>query len=403
MNFISVRTTILILICSLANPLSIASEGKNMTTAKLEDFLSDYTSDEKVISIDVEPSTIYIEKGRNAQFLNFDFLITGLSNKDLIIRFIKVAVYDSKNHLLTFRYINHNAVGTSGINTIGKTLIKGQEKLDIYNPFYEFPKELKIDHLRYMFTFFERETGKEFYYGNTIVRPKFYQQKAKLKIPLKGLITITDGHDFYSHHRRFAMSEVRNVTNNQFQSNFSRFALDFSLIGKDGNLRKMDLNENKMNYDFHFSDIKKFYTHQAEVLSPGDGEIVEVINDQEDMYNQPFDFDKAIKEQRIKDIAGNIVIIKHNDKEFSHLFHFKKGSIKVKIGEKVKRGEKLGEVGFSGTATLYSHLHYQLMNGKDFLKDEALPVQFDNVSILQGSKIKKFKTTTIDTGDFILN
>ncbi|MBF0298122.1 MAG: M23 family metallopeptidase [Oligoflexia bacterium] len=394
---------VLFLILGMNCSYAKANKEINMVGMKLEDFLSNHNSDEDVVAISAGPKNIYVENGRHAQFFNFDFTIEGLSDKELTIRFIKVAVYDAKDRLLTFRYLNHNAVGTAGIQTIGKSLVQGKEKFDIYNPFYEFPKDLNIHYLRYMFTFFEKKTGKEFYYGNIVIRPVQYKQKTKLAIPLKGLMAITDGHDYYSHHRRFEMSVVKLATDNQFQSNFSRFALDFTLVGKDGNFRKMEENEKYSNYDFHFTDIKKFYTHNADVFSPADGEVVDLVNNLDDLYDRQFDLDKAIKEKRVKDIAGNYVIIKHNDKEFSHLFHLEKGSINVKIGQKVKRGQKLGRIGFSGTAAVYSHLHYQLMNGKDFLKDEAVPFQFSNITLIQGVQKKKLKTAIIDTGDLILN
>lgn len=392
-----------LLFLGIAHVDAKANGRDNMNGMKLEDFLSNHSSEEKLVNIRVEPENAYLEKGRNAQFLNFDFALEGLTDKELVIRFIKVGVYDVKNRLLTFRYLNHNAAETPGIETIGKTIIHGKEKFDIYNPFYEFPKELEIAHLRFMFTFLEQKTNKEYYYGNINVKPIEYKQKVKLCNPLKGLMIVTDGHDYYSHHRRFGMTVVRATTNNSFQSNFSRFAVDLTLVGKDGNLREMTVQEKTSNYDFHFTNIKKFYTNSAIVFSPGDGEVVEVVNDLDDLYNEKFDFEAAIKNNRVKDMAGNLIIVKHNDKEYSHLFHLEKGSIRVKVGQIVQKGQELGRIGFSGTASVYSHLHYQLMNGKDFLKDEALPFQFDDVTLILGNLTKKFKTATIDTGDLILN
>ena len=369
-------------------------------TPKLDDFLSNHSSPESVISIKTEPEIIYFEEGRDSYNLNFDFVIKGITKRKLILRFIKAAVYDLEGNLLSFKHVNHNAVGVAGIHTIGKFEIDGEEIFDIYNPFYNFSKIIPIDHLRYMFTFEDSETKEEFYYGNILVKPIFYKQKVKLTIPLKGLITILDGHDYYSHHRRFSMSIVRRVTNGRFSSNFSRYSVDFTIVGEDGNLRSMESCEYEKNFDFHFTDIKKFYTHEVDVFAPADGEIVDLVKDLDDLYQAPFDMDTAIKENTIKSIAGNYVIIKHNNSEYSHLFHLLKNSITVKMGQKVKRGEVLGKIGFSGAATTYSHLHYQLMDGKDFLKDNALPCKFSDLVIVQGSKEREYKDVTLDTGDF---
>ena len=112
------------------------------TAPNLTGFLSDHESGEKVVKIHAEPETIYFEEGRASRNLNFDFVVEGLTERELVLRFIKVAVYDEKGGLVTFRHVNHNAVGTAGIHTLGKYTIKGTELLDIFNPFHSFPLDL---------------------------------------------------------------------------------------------------------------------------------------------------------------------------------------------------------------------------------------------------------------------
>ena len=369
---------------------------------QLNGFLSSHESPEKVVSITTEPDTVYIEEARDANNLNFDFTIKGLTDRKLVIRFIKAAVYDEAGNLVTYRHLNHNGVGTPGIHTIGKYEVDGRETLDIYNPFHSFPKTTPLRRLRYMFTFFDPEAKKEYYYGNIIVEPTVYHQKVKLIIPVKGMAAILDGHDFYSHHRRFSMSLVRKATDNAFQSNFSRYAVDFTVLGRDGNTRTMDPGEYSSNYDFHFTDVTRFYTHEADVYAPADGEVVGVVNYLDDLIDTSFDMDKAVQEERVADIAGNHVVIRHDEYEFSHLFHLLKDSVKVSVGDTVSRNQNIAKIGFSGAATTYSHLHYQLMDGAAFLKDNPLPCQFSDVLLLQGKEKIRFDRTSIDTGDIIL-
>ncbi len=368
---------------------------------RLQGFLSNHESDEKIVEIVTEPDPIYIEEARDSIELNFDLQITGLTTKCLMIRFIKCAIYDDEDNLVTFRHLNHNGVGTPGIHTIGKYEIDGQQTLDVFNPFHRFPLDMPLGHLRYMFTFYDSESKQEYYYGNVIVEPVKYNQKTKLSLPIKGTLVVLDGHDFYSHHRRFAMSLVRDVTGGKFASNFSRYGIDFTVIGTDGNTREMDSNEFKDNYDFHFSDVKNFFTHEAVIYAPADGEIVDIVNDLEDLYDTPFNMDAAIGDDKVKDIAGNYVVIKHASAEYSHLFHLLKGSVEVGVSQKVKRGAPIAKVGFSGASTLYSHLHYQLMDGKNFLNDNALPCKFSNLNLILGSKTVRYDELSIDTGDLV--
>jgi hypothetical protein len=373
----------------------------NGPVPQLHGFLSDHESPEKVVSIAVEPSPVYIEEARHSNNLNFDFSLTGLTEKRLVIKFIKAAVYDEMDNLITFRHLNQNAVGVSGIQTLGLSEIEGRETINVFNPFHSFPKNIPLHKLRYMFTFLEPENGTEHYFGNNVIRPKVYHQKVKLNIPLRGLMTVLDGHDYYSHHRRFSMNIVRKITNNVFWSNFSRYSIDLTLLGEDGNTRNMTPKEYSNNYDFHFTDITKFYTNEAEVYAPADGVVIEVIDDLDDLIDSKFDFEQAIADNRIRDLAGNFVVIKHNESEYSHLFHLLKEGIEVSVGDTVSGGQRIAKIGFSGASTTYSHLHYQLLDGADFLRANPLPCRFSNVLLLYGKEVIRYENTCIDTGDFI--
>lgn len=370
---------------------------------RLNCFLSSHNSIENVVDIAIEPNPVFFEEARNSLELNFDFIIKGLTDRKLTIRFIKAAVYDNKENLVTFRHLNHNGVGTPSIFTIGRYELDGKETLDLFNPFHSFPLNVPFSKLRYMFTFYDHESKEEYYYGNIVVMPSMYEQETGLAIPLKGKIVVLDGHDFYSHHRRFAMSLVRTITNGKFIENFSRYGVDFTLLGDDGNTRSITSTNADKNYDFHFDDARAFYTDGAIVYAPADGEIVEIVSNLEDLYEVPFNMDSAIREDRIKEIAGNYIIIKHSEKEYSHLFHLLKDSSEVVKGETVKQGQPLARIGFSGAATTYSHLHYQLMDGKDFLRANPLPCKFSDVTLLLGAEKKYYSELSVDTGDFIIS
>ncbi len=365
----------------------------------LNDFLSSHSSKENVVSIDIEPDVVFLVEERDSFTLNFDFILKGLTDKNLVIKFIKVALYDKENKLITFRHVNHNGIGNPSINTLGKFDIDGKEILDVFNPFFSISKDISVNYLRYMFTLVDKDTKEEFYYGNIIVKPIIYEQQVKLSLPLKDKIVILDGHDFYSHHRRVAISILKEFTGGIFTSNFNRYGMDFTIVGDDGNIRNMDGEAQEDNYDFHFTDIKKFYTHEAIVYAPADGEIVSIIDNLEDLYDTPFDSTAAILENRITELAGNYIVIKHNETEFSHFFHLLKESCIVKIGEFVSEGQEIAKVGFSGASTVYSHLHYQLLDGSDMLNSKELPVKFSNILLCQGSEKKKYDELVINTGD----
>ncbi len=97
---------------------------------------------------------------------------------------------------------------------------------------------------------------------------------------------------------------------------------------------------------------------------------------------------------------GNHVIIDHGSGEFSILVHMKPGSVRVKKGDRVKQGEQVGAIGFSGD-TFLPHLHYMLMDGIDERTSRGLPSYFNDFNRILGSKIVKVKHGQIDSGDFV--
>jgi murein DD-endopeptidase MepM/ murein hydrolase activator NlpD len=72
---------------------------------------------------------------------------------------------------------------------------------------------------------------------------------------------------------------------------------------------------------------------------------------------------------------GNHVVLDHGNGEFSFLCHFKKGSVAVKTGQKVKAGEPLGQCGNSGNSS-EPHLHYHLQTTAVPFHGAGLPAQF---------------------------
>lgn len=92
---------------------------------------------------------------------------------------------------------------------------------------------------------------------------------------------------------------------------------------------------------------------------------------------------------RAKHIAGNYIVIKHGESEYSTLAHLKCGSIKVSVGERVKKGQTLALCGNSGSST-EPHLHFQLQTGPSFYTSAGLPVRFDNIMIENHHKYETY-------------
>ncbi len=130
-------------------------------------------------------------------------------------------------------------------------------------------------------------------------------------------------------------------------------------------------------YDFiksHKGKGKNLEDYEAfgqEVVAPGDGIIFQVIDGSNDVPIGESDWDV---------VGGNMVMINHNNGEYSVLAHFKYQSINVKVGDKVKQGDKLGLCGNTGN-TSEPHIHYHLQDNSVMYKSHGLPIQFEKIIV----------------------
>ncbi len=115
-----------------------------------------------------------------------------------------------------------------------------------------------------------------------------------------------------------------------------------------------------------------------EILAPADGLVVEAIDGVHD--NIPGVMNTYC-------LVGNCVVIEHRTNEFSVLAHFQRGSVAVKAGEHVQRGQVLGKCGNSGNSS-EPHLHYHLQHSAIFQDALGIKCVFDKVQLARDGTTK---------------
>ena len=80
-------------------------------------------------------------------------------------------------------------------------------------------------------------------------------------------------------------------------------------------------------------------------------------------------------------LFGNYVVLELRPGTFATYAHLKKGSVKVKPGDHVHRGQRLGQLGQSGNSAA-PHLHFQLSTAVTFEGAEGLPYVFESLDFL---------------------
>jgi hypothetical protein len=136
-------------------------------------------------------------------------------------------------------------------------------------------------------------------------------------------------------------------------------------------------------YDFRLGhtgegkNLEDYEVFGKEVIAPADGVISQVIDGAIDM--SPGERDRGVG-------VGNMIIIDHQNGEYSLLCHFKYQSIRVHVGDSVKQGDVLGLCGNTGN-TSEPHIHFNLQDGPRMQSAHALPAQFAKIIVDKQEKL----------------
>lgn len=332
------------------------------------------------IIIGHKPASPYKELVNHQSVVNFDFIIENQSKDTISLDKLEVAFLDKDNNVLLEKFLDNNGTAPS-IATIPNIQWDGTSKTSLFNPFTEL-KSNSIHKLKYTFTFVDTQEN-EFTVVHTVT-PRGYTQPGSYIVPVKNKLLVYDGHDFYSHHRRFD-TEFKFIKEFGFDGNFMRYSYDLVVLDKQGKKHK---GTGEANTDW--------FGFGAEVRAVANGTVVAVVTSLLD--------DKKFKMEELKvtpfALFGNYVIIQHQDSLFSVYGHLKQNSsTNLKVGDKVKQGQKIGEIGTSGSS-FFPHLHFEMQNALTH-QAEGVPSYFSNFFFLDGTKPKPVTHGTINTGDII--
>src|SRR5262249_23673613 len=145
-----------------------------------------------------------------------------------------------------------------------------------------------------------------------------------------------------------------------------RFAIDWAKIGPNGNVYRGDPSKN-VNY----------FGYGAEVLAVGDAVVVGVKDGMPE--NIPSEKERAIPIS-LFNAGGNSIMLDLGNSRFAFYAHLQPQSLRVKVGDKVRRGQVLALLGNSGNAT-GPHLHFHVVDANMPLFAEGMPYVFESFEV----------------------
>jgi len=150
-----------------------------------------------------------------------------------------------------------------------------------------------------------------------------------------------------------------------------RFAVDWVRLGDDGRLWRGSI-----------ADNGSWSSYGQDVLAVAGGVVTAVKDSLPE--NTPPDVTTPMTQQSV---AGNHVILDLGSGRWAVYGHLRPGSIRVRPGDRVKRGQVLAAVGNSGNST-GPHLHFHLIDGASTGAGEGIAFvydRFESLGKLQGS------------------
>ncbi len=146
-----------------------------------------------------------------------------------------------------------------------------------------------------------------------------------------------------------------------------RFAIDFVQLGADGKT-----------YAGGAKDNQSYHAYGADILAVADGQVVDARGGIQD--NVPGSIAGPIT---MATIGGDYVIEEIGNGVYAFYAHLKPGSLKVYVGDRVKRGQVLASLGNTGNSS-EPHLHFHVIDKPFPLAARGIPYAFDRFSIVPG-------------------
>lgn len=121
-----------------------------------------------------------------------------------------------------------------------------------------------------------------------------------------------------------------------------------------------------------------YYAYGVDALAVADGIVVERKDSIPE--NIPGENSRAVP-ITLETVGGNHVILDIGGGRYAFYAHLQPGSLKVKLGDKVRRGQVLGLVGNSGNST-EPHLHFHLSDAPSPLGSEGVPYVMESFTLV---------------------
>lgn len=138
-----------------------------------------------------------------------------------------------------------------------------------------------------------------------------------------------------------------------------RFAIDFIRMPESGAWARTP-------------EVSDWNGRGADVLAVADGTVAAALDGEPDDAPKPVPADKG---------SGNYVSLDLGNGRVVFYEHLLRGSVRVKAGQRVNRGDVIARLGSSGSTSIGPHLHFHVADANSLLAAEGMPFVFTQFAV----------------------
>ncbi|MET4683329.1 M23 family metallopeptidase [Brevundimonas faecalis] len=129
-------------------------------------------------------------------------------------------------------------------------------------------------------------------------------------------------------------------------------------------------------FDGDETDVRAYHCYGQPVVAVADAIVVMANDGFPDNRPRTRDGFTLAVELTLQSVGGNVVTLDLGDGLFASYAHLQPGSVEVRVGDRVRRGQVLAAIGNSGDSR-WPHLHFQVSDGPGLLGSEGVPYVID--------------------------
>jgi murein DD-endopeptidase MepM/ murein hydrolase activator NlpD len=149
-------------------------------------------------------------------------------------------------------------------------------------------------------------------------------------------------------------------------------------------------------------DVRAYYAYGQKVLAVADGRVIAARDGVPDNIPKTEAGFETAQPITFANVGGNQVVIDLGNGQFVAYYHLQPGSVRVKAGDQVRRGQLLARVGNSGDAR-WPHLHFQVTDKPDVMASEGLPHLFDSYRVKAANQLWDARVREYPMGEVVID